>query len=72
MSVKPKIAMTPETTIISCTCGACYERQERTLPIKDIGMFECLDCGARMEIWSGRTVPVFKRIKSEAAQKRSA
>lgn len=64
--------MTPETTILNCACGVCYERQERTLPIKDIGMFECVDCGKRMEIWSGRTVPVFKRIKSEAAHKRSA
>jgi hypothetical protein len=42
------------------------------LPIKDIGIFECVECGARLEIWSGRKVPVFKRIKSEAAQKRSA
>ena len=61
-----------EPTLISCACGACYEREERTLPIKDIGVFECIDCGARMEVWSGRTVPVFKRIKSDSAQKRSA
>ncbi len=72
MSGKFHGVMTPETTIISCACGACYERQERILPIKDIGLFECVDCGARMEIWSGRTVPVFKRIKSEVAQQRSA
>lgn len=64
--------MTSEPTMISCACGACYEREVRTLPIKDIGMFECLDCGARIEIWSGRSVPVFKRIKTEAAHKRSA
>jgi hypothetical protein len=64
--------MKPESTIVGCTCGAQYERHERTLPIKDIGLFECVDCGARMEIWSGRTVPVFKRIKADAAQKRSA
>ena len=64
--------MTTESTIVSCACGACYERQQRTLPIKDIGMFECVDCGARIEIWSGRTVPVFKRIKTESAHQRSA
>lgn len=64
--------MKPETTIISCACGAHYEREERVLPIKDIGLFECAECGVRLEIWSGRTVPVFKRIKSDAAQKRSA
>ena len=64
--------MPSEPTITACTCGAHYEREERTLPIKDIGMFECVDCGVRLEIWSGRTVPVFKRIKAEAAHKRSA
>jgi len=64
--------MPPEPTIISCTCGTHYAREERTLPIKDIGVFECADCGARLEIWSGRTVPVFKRLKADAAHKRSA
>ncbi len=64
--------MKPESTITACACGAHYEREVRTLPIKDIGVFECVDCGARLEIWSGRSVPVFKRIKSEAAHKRSA
>lgn len=65
--------MQPEPTITTCACGVAYERHQRTLPIKDIGLFECIECGARLEIWSGRNVPVFKRIKSEAgAQKRSA
>lgn len=64
--------MKPEMTIKECACGAQYEREVRTLPIKDIGVFECVDCGARVEIWSGRSVPVFKRIKAEAAHKRSA
>ena len=64
--------MAPESTITNCACGVQYERQQRILPIKDIGLFECVECGARLEIWSGRTVPVFKRIKAEAAQKRSA
>lgn len=64
--------MQPEPTITTCACGVCYERRVRNLPIKDIGMFECVECGARIEIWSGRAVPVFKRIKSQDAQKRSA
>jgi hypothetical protein len=64
--------MAPEATIIACACGIHYERRERQLPIKDIGMFSCGECGARIEIWSGRTVPVFNRIKTEAAHKRSA
>jgi hypothetical protein len=65
-------AMRPEPTIVSCACGVAYERHVRALPIKDIGLFECVECGARLEIWSGRNVPVFKRIKGDAAQKRSA
>ncbi len=69
---KAHVAMTTESTIIACACGAQYEREERTLPIKDIGLFECVDCGARLEIWSGRTVPMFKRVKADAAHKRSA
>jgi hypothetical protein len=64
--------MTTESTIIACACGAQYQREERKLPIKDIGLFECVDCGARLEIWSGRTVPMFKRIKPPASQQRSA
>lgn len=62
----------PKPTVVECACGVCYERIERQLPIKDIGMFACEGCGARVEIWSGRSVPMFKRMKREAAQKRSA
>jgi hypothetical protein len=69
---KPQVAMKTESTIIGCACGAQYEREERTLPIKDIGLFECVDCGARLEIWSGRTVPMFKRVKQTSPQQRSA
>lgn len=57
---------------ITCACGACYERVERTLPIKDIGLFECHDCGTRLEIWSGRTVPLFKRIPTREPGRRTA
>ncbi|MGD9981969.1 MAG: hypothetical protein AB7H66_12705 [Hyphomonadaceae bacterium] len=64
--------MTAEPTIIECACGACYERQERQLPIKDIGIFACEQCGQRIEIWSGRTVPVFKRIQTDDARRRRA
>lgn len=53
-------------SIIQCSCGESYERCERRLPIKDIGLFECEMCGARLEIWSGRTVPTFKRIARAA------
>lgn len=64
--------MDHERTIVTCGCGVCYEREERVLPIKDIGIFDCDECGQRIEIWSGRKVPVFKRIRTEATQERSA
>lgn len=59
-------------TIIHCACGAGYERCERQLPIKDIGLFACEECGARVEIWSGRTVPMFKRVSTQAPDRRRA
>jgi len=59
-------------TIIHCACGTSYERRERALPIKDIGMFACEICDARIEIWSGRTVPMFKRVEEQANDRRSA
>lgn len=61
-----------EVRHITCACGACYEREERTLPIKDIGLFECHDCGARLELWSGRVVPLFKRVTQQTTERRSA
>lgn len=64
--------MQAASSIIECTCGVRYERRERTLPIKDIGMFECDECGARVEIWSGRTVPLFRRIPEAKAEARRA
>jgi hypothetical protein len=64
--------MPSEPTILHCGCGACYERRERVLPIKDIGLFACELCGERVEIWSGRTVPLFKRIESPTPQQRRA
>lgn len=62
----------PKNSIVSCECGSSYEREVRELPIKDIGLFECHDCGARLEIWSGRSVPVFKRIAMLSSERRSA
>ncbi len=64
--------MPSESRLITCACGACYERVERALPIKDIGLFECEDCGARLEIWSGRTVPLFKRVAPQTTGRRRA
>lgn len=47
---------------ISCKCGAHYEREDVQLPIKDIGIFECRECGDVLERWAGRVVPKFTLI----------
>lgn len=64
--------MVEQTTIITCTCGARYERREVSLPIKDIGCFDCHTCNARLEIWSGRKVPSFKLLPNEEREVKSA
>lgn len=69
---KPAGAMQSNVSLIQCECGARYQRAERRLPIKDIGLFACEDCGTRLEIWSGRTVPIFRRIEDEEPKQRRA
>jgi hypothetical protein len=64
--------MPDQTTIVTCDCGARYERREVALPIKDVGCFDCNDCGARMEIWSGRKVPAFKRLPNDGREAKRA
>ncbi len=64
--------MAEQTTITTCGCGARYERREVSLPIKDVGCFECDECGARLEIWSGRKVPTFKRLPQEDREAKRA
>lgn len=60
------------TTCIQCACGAKYERAEAHLPIKDIGIYECRVCGAVIERWHGRDVPMFKLVERPAVTKSSA
>jgi len=64
--------MQSKASIIECACGVRYERSERQLPIKDIGLFECDECGQRLEMWSGRTVPLFKRIRERLPEAKRA
>jgi transcription initiation factor IIE alpha subunit len=64
--------MQTRSTIIQCNCGVSYERAEQLLPVKDIGVFDCEMCGERLEMWSGRSVPLFKRVESGTSQRRSA
>lgn len=64
--------MSIETRVITCNCGVSYERSEQRLPIKDIGVFDCEQCGARLDMWSGRLVPMFKRVAGTVVGRRSA
>ncbi len=64
--------MAEQTTIITCACGVRYERREVALPIKDVGCFDCHECGVRLEIWSGRKVPAFKKLPSEKIEAKRA
>jgi hypothetical protein len=50
-----------------CACGAKYERRDVRLPIKDIGVYECLECGDVLARWSGRVVPAFRPIGATKA-----
>ena len=54
----------PRHAIVECACGVIYSRREVCLPIKDIGHFDCVECGKRLEIWYGRAVPVFARMEA--------
>ena len=59
----------PTASFHHCQCGALYVRRIVQLPIKDIGLFDCELCGARIEQWSGRSVPIFDRQSDEDARK---
>ncbi|GAM97013.1 hypothetical protein U91I_00634 [alpha proteobacterium U9-1i] len=56
------VSVRSEPELVSCLCGALYERVWVSLPIKDIGVFDCGVCGHRLEVWHGRTVPIFRAI----------
>ncbi len=56
------VCVRSEPELVSCRCGALYERVWVSLPIKDIGAFDCVACGQRLELWHGRAVPTFRAI----------
>lgn len=60
--------MSQYTMCVTCTCGAKYERGEVRLPIRDIGIQECAACGAVLERWHGKTVPIFRAMSMPAAK----
>lgn len=60
------------TTCITCACGAKYERGEARLPIRDVGIQECRQCGGVLERWQGKTVPIFRFIGAPETKKITA
>ena len=64
--------MTTYTSCVKCDCGARYERAEVHLPIKDVGVFECHQCGAVIERWHGKVAPLFRLLHAPAYKSSSA
>ena len=60
------------TTCLSCACGAKYERGEVKLPIRDVGVQECHHCGATIERWQGKVVPIFRLLSVPKSNKADA
>jgi hypothetical protein len=56
------VSVRSEPELVSCRCGTLYERVWVILPIKDVGVFDCVACGERLELWHGRSVPTFRAI----------
>jgi hypothetical protein len=44
--------------LVTCHCGAVYERTERRLSFQVVGDFWC-ECGEVLESWNGSRVPVY-------------
>jgi lysyl-tRNA synthetase class I len=56
-------------TMLTCErCGAVYEREIHTFPIRNQDSFEC-SCGHTMERWGSSTFRVFRKVKDAAAKK---
>jgi transposase-like protein len=54
-------------SIVTCACGAEYERTEEKVIFRDKDSFECHRCGKTLESWNGSRIPLFKLIKEPEA-----
>jgi hypothetical protein len=50
--------------IVTCHCGAVYQRSETQIIFQVSDDFVCLECGEVLESWSGKRIPVYTLIKS--------
>ena len=55
----------PETslrTIVTCECGATYERTKTKLTFRGKDSFSCWECGNELEFWDGSRLPQFRQL----------
>ena len=45
--------------VVTCHCGAKYERTETLLIFWVADDFFCRDCGEVLELWNGSRIPVY-------------
>jgi hypothetical protein len=55
------------TRIVTCHCGAIYERSETRIVFRVSDDFLCQECNEVLESWSGSRIPVFRLITRPAA-----
>ena len=49
-------------SIVTCHCGAIYERSETWIVFRVSDDFVCQECDEVLESWSGSRIPVFGLI----------
>ena len=59
------------TPIVTCHCGAIYERSETRIVSCVSDDFVCHECDEVLESWSGSRIPVFRLITRLAADAKS-
>ena len=63
--------------VVTCHCGAVYERTETQLIFWVMDDFFCHECGEVLESWNGSRIPVYalidgrERFKARSSRERS-
>ena len=55
-------------TIVTCPCGATYERTETNLTPRTSNEFQCDICGETLERWNGSRLPQFRLVEVRESQ----
>jgi hypothetical protein len=56
------------TTMVTCECGAVYERSEMKLAMRDSDKQNCSFCGRTLESWNSSRIPVFRLVSRPQEQ----